>query len=263
MKKTIAFLLALLLALMLPSAAFAEETEEMTGVEHVDYAVITPATLMTLITDELPDWLWMNILGTSANNPPPEIADQEELGNPPILQPSAGDPHVSAEEEVTNLYVPYTVIKTVTYYDKEGVACYALTLRGVFVNTAAGCYCLKADTDVRICSGHWRIEPNPAKINGDTAQVDFTVTQLFTGVPVKTQTVTLTVHAKGNGGTLPGDMDMDGDVTAADARIALRTTVGLEPKTELKLQLGDLDGDGDLTAADARLILRRAVGLKS
>ena len=60
-----------------------------------------------------------------------------------------------------------------------------------------------------------------------------------------------------------GDLDGSGDLDPADARLALRFAVGLEPKMALmELQwLADRDGDGAVTPADARLILRAAVGL--
>ena len=60
---------------------------------------------------------------------------------------------------------------------------------------------------------------------------------------------------------LAGDVDGDGEVTAADARMALRAAVGMEELGEGAKRAADLDGDGIVTAADARLILRAAVGL--
>ncbi|MBQ6420766.1 MAG: dockerin type I repeat-containing protein [Clostridia bacterium] len=59
-----------------------------------------------------------------------------------------------------------------------------------------------------------------------------------------------------------GDMDMDGSVDATDARLALRSSVGLEGEpSSLTLSIGDVDGDGRITAMDARLILRFSVNL--
>lgn len=61
-----------------------------------------------------------------------------------------------------------------------------------------------------------------------------------------------------------GDVDADGKVTAADARLALRASVGLEKYTanSAPFTASDVDADGRITAADARLILRAAVGLE-
>lgn len=56
-----------------------------------------------------------------------------------------------------------------------------------------------------------------------------------------------------------GDVDGDGAVTAADARLALRMSVGLTPPSAA----ADVDGDGFLTAGDARQILRMAVNLSA
>ena len=61
-----------------------------------------------------------------------------------------------------------------------------------------------------------------------------------------------------------GDVDDDGEITAADARLALRACVGLEdyaPGT-LRFVRADYDKDGEITASDARMILRTAVGLE-
>ena len=62
-----------------------------------------------------------------------------------------------------------------------------------------------------------------------------------------------------------GDVDADGSVTAADARLALRRAVELEDfaKGSAQYTAADADRDGTVTAADARLILRAAVGLEN
>ena len=58
-----------------------------------------------------------------------------------------------------------------------------------------------------------------------------------------------------------GDIDLDDDITAADARLALRAAVGLEDYAVGSIQFrhADVDTDGEITAADARLILRVVV----
>ena len=58
-----------------------------------------------------------------------------------------------------------------------------------------------------------------------------------------------------------GDIDKDGSITAADARIALRMSVGLDEVTDELKVLADFDENGKIEAADARLILRVSVGL--
>ncbi len=59
-----------------------------------------------------------------------------------------------------------------------------------------------------------------------------------------------------------GDVDISGDITAADARLVLRASVGLEEKTAILLERGDADNNGKITASDARTILRASVGLE-
>lgn len=61
-----------------------------------------------------------------------------------------------------------------------------------------------------------------------------------------------------------GDVDGDGNISAADARLALRRSVGLENCEEGSpaFLACDVDLDGNVSAADARLILRASVGLE-
>ncbi len=60
-----------------------------------------------------------------------------------------------------------------------------------------------------------------------------------------------------------GDVDADGKITAADARLALRKSVNLETFTDAQTKAADVDGKPNVTAADARLILRASVGLET
>ncbi len=66
----------------------------------------------------------------------------------------------------------------------------------------------------------------------------------------------------GDGGLLLGDADLDGVVTAGDARIALRASVDLEELTDLQFLCADFTKDGKVAADDARMILRTSVGLE-
>ena len=59
-----------------------------------------------------------------------------------------------------------------------------------------------------------------------------------------------------------GDINKDGKVTAADARLALRMTAKLDPVTTELIEIGDMNDDKKLNAADARLILRKSAKLK-
>ena len=61
----------------------------------------------------------------------------------------------------------------------------------------------------------------------------------------------------------PGDIDNDGAVTSADARLALRLSVGLDECNEEMFAAADVDKDEEITPGDARFILRVSVGLES
>jgi len=62
-----------------------------------------------------------------------------------------------------------------------------------------------------------------------------------------------------------GDVDADGNISVADARLALRRAVGLEHYAEGSAQYlaCDIDSDGKVTVGDARIILRISVFLES
>lgn len=62
---------------------------------------------------------------------------------------------------------------------------------------------------------------------------------------------------------IKGDVDCNGTVTAADARLALRCSAGLETLSSPAYTAADTDGDGTVTAADARTILRVSSKLES
>lgn len=62
---------------------------------------------------------------------------------------------------------------------------------------------------------------------------------------------------------LLGDVDMNGKVTASDARAVLRATAGLDGLSEEQLIIADTDSNQKITAADARLILRCSAGLET
>lgn len=60
-----------------------------------------------------------------------------------------------------------------------------------------------------------------------------------------------------------GDINNDGKVSPADARLTLRYTASLEKLSEDQITAADVDGKKGVTPADARLILRVSAGLDS
>lgn len=98
---------------------------------------------------------------------------------------------------------------------------------------------------------------------------------MFTAIEVLGDTIYLTTYTlSGNvakkvdsvsirkGATLFGDVNFDGSVTAADARLILRASAQLELLTSAQLQVADLNGDTKVTASDARKALRIAAKLE-
>ena len=60
-----------------------------------------------------------------------------------------------------------------------------------------------------------------------------------------------------------GDVDGDGTISPADARLTLRASVELEPLTLEQFFSADTDYDAVITPADARMILRVSVALET
>ena len=179
--------------------------------------------------------------------------------------PLTGDPTVPEDGRVED-NAPYAVERRLTYRDKNGDVEYTLILKAWFVNVNHTPRCLRAAADYTVRNpALWSVTPGTPVIGKDGATCDFTVSRLFTGVKVKTDTVTLSVTGKPNGAPLTGggngDLNFDGRITAADARLALRLAVGLESGDETMRTRADVDCDNRITAADARAILRAAVGL--
>ncbi len=71
--------------------------------------------------------------------------------------------------------------------------------------------------------------------------------------------LTLGVSAKT---VLKGDINMDGRVTASDARSTLRASAKLDEITDKQALVADVNGDSKITAIDARTILRCAASLE-
>ncbi len=59
-----------------------------------------------------------------------------------------------------------------------------------------------------------------------------------------------------------GDVNSDGNVNAADARLALRISAELDTPTDIQNKAADVDLNGTVNASDARLILRYSAGLE-
>ena len=73
-------------------------------------------------------------------------------------------------------------------------------------------------------------------------------------------TVTATYTENGPAVTLLGDVDLDGEVTASDALLAMRHSMSITLVSGQGYVNGDMDGDGSLTASDAILIMRAVIG---
>ena len=62
--------------------------------------------------------------------------------------------------------------------------------------------------------------------------------------------------------TVIGDVNRDYNITAEDARLALRNSAQLEELDKYQLHNADMDADGKITAADARAILIKSANIR-
>lgn len=125
--------------------------------------------------------------------------------------------------------------------------------RSVWIAEWDTSYCTYKNNNVDV----WQYTET-GRINGASGKVD--LNRMYTNYPAK---------LSGNGSTSPadppantglkGDINADGKLTAADARLALRYSVQLEKFTEKQKIAGDANNDGTVTAADARIILVASV----
>ncbi len=101
------------------------------------------------------------------------------------------------------------------------------------------------------------------KLNGDFASTMLQLQMKETSGIQVSSTTQLVINSAGK--NVSGDVDQDGIISAADARLVLRRAVDLEnfPEGSDVFIAADMDLDGKITAADARLILRESVGLEN
>ncbi len=74
-------------------------------------------------------------------------------------------------------------------------------------------------------------------------------------------TVTAQYQQNGPSVTLLGDVDLDGEVTATDALLAMRHAMSIITVEGQGFVNGDMDGDGAITASDAILIMRAVMAI--
>lgn len=105
---------------------------------------------------------------------------------------------------------------------------------------------------VQNTKGNWVLDT----VNGTiTPEAAFYIDKSFTNV---IKTAGLPFKNLPEQTIIKGDVDGDGKITAADARLALRGSAKIEKLTVTQERCADVDGDGKVTAHDAREILRTA-----
>lgn len=175
--------------------------------------------------------------------------EYKEIITPATLTKDGKTASVCAEcavEESTPIYYPETITVSNDIFVSNG----EIQKPSVTVKDTKG-NLLSEGTDYNVTYSGESIEAG-----------EYTLTVTFTGKYSGEKSFPYLINKKPEPEVLPGDVNNDGEVTAADARLALRASVGLEKLTEIQLKAADADNDGEVKAADARLILRVSVGLE-
>lgn len=108
----------------------------------------------------------------------------------------------------------------------------------------------------------WSVNPNLSAqqvkeyIMNNVDKVEYLSDKVVSGGRLNTLKAVLAAK-----GLLLGDVDMNGRVTSADARLALRCSAQLETLNQQQLVMADVNYDGVITAADARIIQQLAAHL--
>lgn len=98
---------------------------------------------------------------------------------------------------------------------------------------------------------------------GDVAYPDLKVTHLA-GTYIKSVADVVVIDEREEpkpSFVVRGDVDLNGKVNAADARLALRKSAKLESLSDEQIRNADVNGDSLVTSTDARLILRFSAGI--
>ena len=96
--------------------------------------------------------------------------------------------------------------------------------------------------------------------DGTVIHIDCSFSTYYNDPEPQAQTeITITVRSQEPG--TPGDVNGNGSVTSADARLVLLYTAGMATLTNTQKTLGDVNGSGSVTSADARRILLYVAGV--
>lgn len=108
--------------------------------------------------------------------------------------------------------------------------------------------------------GYYFAEDCVFSFNGDPSLMDPEFLQTYYLFPDSYVVQTVAV-APVTSYEVPGDVDGDGEATAADALTVLRAAVGMIGLTDEEAGIADVNHDGTVNMTDALLILRFAMGL--
>ncbi len=97
----------------------------------------------------------------------------------------------------------------------------------------------------------------------EASSEDVTDDTVETTVPAETTTVEETTDAEEVPTYRLGDVNFDGKITAADARLALRISAKLDRPTAVEAIVANVIVDDVIEASDARLILRVSAKLET
>ena len=108
-----------------------------------------------------------------------------------------------------------------------------------------------------------KASPASEPASDSTTEIPTTDAPATTEAPITTEAPTKNEPETTKPQFAAGDINADGRVNAADARLALRAAARLQRLSEDRIKFADMDSDGKIRSSDARIILRIAAGLRT
>ena len=204
-------------------------------------------TDLSYVCDSETAWVVMNEYTIPAT--PSTIFIDTIYVNGVETQPIAGE---NADDHLATIAIPdgepYTIEYT-RWFDEDNISGF----HDAFV--AGGHY--SVNISVGLPEGYQFADSVTIYVNGETSLVSAYVYNYGTSVAF----YTIPFECVEGTASILGDVDQDGEVTVADALLALRCAMGVAELTEEQLAQMDVNGDGVYDLVDATLILRYAMGV--
>lgn len=191
---------------------------------------------------------------TSQSNPTTASITRVEVIGLPSLNVSPGMVSLEASPDAESARLLLTV-----FNEGTGVLAWRATTSGPWLRLSR-VQGVSLGADIGPRASIFSVWADASGLSGGTYTGAITFESLYaSNVPLAVE-VTLEVSGPAAPAAAPGDVDCDGEASAADALLVLRFMASLPPFADC-ISVGDVDCDGDIDARDALLILGSVAGL--